>query len=78
MNHIPPMPGFKQGQGLSDPKTLVEFDQSNVFARTKVPVAFFTGDDGGIMWLKNQSKSEPASSSRIQSIPSGDKVKVVR
>ena len=41
--------GSKQGQGPINPKTLVEFDQSVVVSGAGVPVAFFTGDDGGIV-----------------------------
>lgn len=52
--------GSKQGQGPINAANLTEFDQSNVVAAAKVPVAFFTGDDGGIMWLKNQSQAAEA------------------
>jgi arylsulfatase A-like enzyme len=75
--------GSKQGQDPIDPKTLNEFDQSVVVAGAKVPVAFFTGDDGGIMWLQNQSQAQEAktnqlanSSLGIQSVLAGDEVQL--
>lgn len=83
MNSTLLMLGSKQGQGPVDPKTLNEFDQSVVVAGAKVPVVFFTGDDGGIMWLKNQSQAQEAkqnllanSSLGIQSVLAGDEVQL--
>lgn len=52
--------GSKQGQGPVDPKTLNIFDQSKVVNGAVVPFAFFTGDDGGIMWLERSSDAETA------------------
>ena len=41
--------GSKQGQGPIDPKTLVVSDPSTVVDGAGVPVAFFVGEDGGIV-----------------------------
>lgn len=41
--------GSKQGQGPVDPKTLVVSDPQTVVDGAGVPVAFFVGEDGGIV-----------------------------
>jgi hypothetical protein len=41
--------GSKQGQGPIDPKTLVVTDPQTVIDGAGVPVAFFVGEDGGIV-----------------------------
>ncbi len=41
--------GAKHGQGPIDPKTLVVSDPSTVVDGAGVPVAFFVGEDGGIV-----------------------------
>ena len=43
--------GSKQGQGPVDPKTLVVTDSQTVIDGAGVPVAFFVGEDGGIVSL---------------------------
>lgn len=41
--------GSKQGQGPIDPKTLVVTDPQTVIDGASVPVAYFVGEDGGIV-----------------------------
>jgi len=41
--------GSKQGQGPIDPKTLVVTDPQTVIDGANVPVAYFVGEDGGIV-----------------------------
>jgi hypothetical protein len=41
--------GSKQGQGPINPKTLVVTDPQTVIDGAGVPVAFFVGEDGGIV-----------------------------
>lgn len=43
--------GSKHGQGPIDPKTLVVSDPQTVVDGAGVPVAFFVGEDGGIVSL---------------------------
>jgi hypothetical protein len=41
--------GSKQGQGPIDPTTEIVIDPQNVIDGAGVPVAFFVGEDGGIV-----------------------------
>ncbi|PMD16234.1 alkaline phosphatase-like protein [Hyaloscypha hepaticicola] len=52
--------GSKQGQGPIDPKTLVVTDPQTVIDGASVPVAYFVGEDGGIMWLQDPSQAATA------------------
>ncbi|KAE8444637.1 hypothetical protein EG329_014385 [Mollisiaceae sp. DMI_Dod_QoI] len=52
--------GSKQGQGPIDPSTLVVTDPQTVVDGAGVPVDFFVGEDGGIMWLENASDAQTA------------------
>jgi hypothetical protein len=52
--------GAKHGQGPIDPKTLKVSDPQTVIDGAGVPVAFFTGEDGGIVSLPYFSPSKPS------------------
>lgn len=43
--------GSKQGQGPINPKTEVVSDPQTVIDAAGVPIAFFNGEDGGIVRL---------------------------
>lgn len=45
------MVGAKQGQGPVDPSTLKISDPQTIIDGAKVPVAFFIGEDGGVVSL---------------------------
>lgn len=54
--------GSKHGQGPIDPTTLVVSDPQTVIDGAGVPVAFFVGEDGGIVSLPRQSCDKRAKS----------------
>jgi len=52
--------GSKQGQGPINPKTEVVSDPQTVLDAVGVPVTFFNGEDGGIMFLEKSSDAQTA------------------
>ncbi|KAK9327357.1 alkaline-phosphatase-like protein [Lipomyces starkeyi] len=63
--------GSKQGQGPINPNTLVVTDPQTVIDGAGVPVAFFVGEDGGIMWLENPADAFTAKSNLLANISLG-------
>ena len=59
--------GSKQGQGPINPKNETYFPSDNITSVLEadgIGVALFTADDGGIMWLKDQSQA-PAAKAKL-------------
>ena len=52
--------GSKQGQGPINPKTEKVSDPQIVIDGAGVPVAYFVGEDGGVMWLESASDAQKA------------------
>jgi len=54
--------GSKQGQGPINPKTLKVSNPDFGSDDTGVPVSFFVGEDGGVLWLEKPSDAQKAKS----------------
>ena len=59
--------GSKQGQGPTNPTTLTVTDPQTVITAAAVPVSYFVGEDGGIVWLETASDAQTAKRNLLSS-----------